>query len=87
MLKRFKIFLLPKTLILNDRVICNICLLFHEKSGINWEIRFKELDELVLNYKVIYVLLFNNVNEYLKELQLKGLVELMHKKVSRGENA
>ena len=33
-----------------------------------------------------YNLPFNSVNEYLQEWQLKGLAELTHKKISRGEN-
>ena len=33
-----------------------------------------------------YNLPFNYVNEYLQEWQLKGLAELTHKKISRGEN-
>ena len=56
-LKRCKSCLLPEThetLVLNEKGICNICSAFRDKSGINWEIRLKELDELVLNYKGKY---------------------------------
>ena len=88
-LKRCKSCLLPetnKTLKLNEESIYNICLAFHDKSGINWAIRLKELYEGFLNYKAKYNLPFNFVNVYLKEWQLKGLGELTQKKISRGKN-
>ena len=88
-LKRYKCCLLPetnKTLKLNELCIYNIYLAFQDKSGINWEIRLKELYEGFLNYKAKYNLPFNYVNVYLKEWQLKGLGKLTQKKISRGEN-